>query len=185
MRERQPIVEYLAMHIPNLEVVWDTEGHAFHTFLAACVAAGDEPCVRLEDDVVLTKNFETKIQAVVDQVPANIVQFFSRSKYDGVKGSRWKGGGTFSMNQCYYLPAGMSTRLHRYYHDGWTRRVEDPMGYDTMMAEMLKGERYWVQVPSLVNHVVGKSAIDYRRAHTRQSTTFVDPELEGFPGELA
>ena len=86
------------------------------------------------------------------------------------------------MNQCYYLPAGSATRLTAF-ADAWTKYEQHPNGDDQLMAEWLQSEkaRYWVQVPSLVNHLVTVSMIDKRRSKYRQSTTFFDPEYDGSP----
>jgi len=45
---------------------------------------------------------------------------------------------------------------------------------DTMIGDWLKKrkERYWVVVPNLADHQIGKSAIDSRRSSKRVSKTF-------------
>lgn len=81
------------------------------------------------------------------------------------------------MNQCHYMPAGESRSLLAYAEawPGWTR---DPNGYDTMMNAYFRERKmkYWLHVPSLVQHRVCVSQIDRRRSSTsRLSRTFVDP----------
>ena len=188
MRERFDNVAYLERHIPNLEGVWDEKRDAMDTFLRACVASYGSSVVRLEDDVCLTVDFTAKAEAVIARYPLHVIQFFSRSKYDLTIGTRFKHGGTFSMNQCYYMPEGISEHLVEFYDSAeWqARKAEHPYGYDTMMAHMFKLQRraYLVSVPSLVEHAKIVSAIDSRRSRFRQSTTFTEPELGGFPYEL-
>ena len=177
-------VKYLKTHIPNLEVVWDEKRDAMDTFLRACVASYGSSVVRLEDDVCLTVDFTTKAEAVIAKYPLHVIQFFSRSKYDLTVGTRFKNGGTFSMNQCYYLPEGTSEHLVEFYDSAeWqARKSENPYGYDTMMAHVFKLQRrgYLVSVPSLVEHAESVSMIHPTRSRFRQSTTFSNPELRGY-----
>jgi len=178
-------VDYLRSHIPNLEVVWDEKCDAFDTFLRACVASYGSSVVRLEDDVCLTVDFTAKVEAVIAKYPQHVIQFFSRSKYDLTVGTRFKNGGTFSMNQCYYLPEGTSEHLVEFYDSQeWEVRkaANADGGYDTMMAHMFKLQRrsYLVSVPSLVEHAQITSLVGPRRSKFRQSTTFENPELRGY-----
>lgn len=182
--QREQNLEYLSRHIPNLEVVWDQTRNAMDTFLLACSEAGDDPVVRLEDDIVLTKDFVAKVTEVVEQHPETLIQFFSMRKADLTVGSRWENGASYLMNQCAYYPAGMSRRLIDFYHSpAWQAYTsEHPNGTDFMVQRMLQSEKqqYRLHCPSLVDHLVMKSVIDPRRSSKRQSKTFVDPELEGF-----
>tara|TARA_R110002020_G_scaffold453111_2_gene667789 strand:+ start:2328 stop:2909 length:582 start_codon:yes stop_codon:yes gene_type:complete len=183
--ERSENVEYLKTHIPNLEVVWDTKQDAMDTFLRGCQAGFGSAVVRLEDDILLTKNFTEKAEKFISLSPSHVIQFFSRSKDDLTKGTRLKPGGTFSMNQCYYLPHEVSEDLVRFYDSAeWqSRKLEHPYGYDTMMAHMFRLQKrpYILSVPSLVEHAQIVSRIDKRRSKFRQSKTFTDPELESYP----
>ena len=136
--------------------------------------AGDDPCVHMEEDVILTQDFKAKIEAAIAERPHEAIQFFSMRKADVEVGSRYDN--TFTGNLCFYLPAGYS-RYVRDYHNEWPDRLVDLNGYDLMMRAWLKSrkERYWVHIPSLVEHRVAKSVIDPRRSSKRQSFTFEDP----------
>lgn len=184
IESRAENIEYLKAHIPDLEVVWDEKRDAMDTFLRACAASHGSSVVRLEDDVCLTVDFTAKAEAVIAKYPQHVIQFFSRSKYDLTVGTRFKNGGTFSMNQCYYLPEGTSEHLVEFYSSAeWeARKIEHPSGYDVMMAHMFKLQRreYLVSVPSLVEHAVVVSEIHSTRSRFRQSTTFENPELRGY-----
>lgn len=144
------------------------------TFLAALRMAGDDPCVHMEDDVILTVDFRQKLEAVIEARPASIIQFFSMRKADREVGSRWDNA--FMMNQCFYLPAGYS-RLLADFHPTWERRIECPGGYDIMMQDWMRQrkERYWIHVPSLVEHREERSIAEPKRSPKRQSLTFEDP----------
>ena len=188
MGERSDNVAYLERHIPNLEVVWDQKHDAMDTFLRACQAGFGSDVVRLEDDICLTVGFIDKIEDAIRAHSDDVIQFFSRSKYDPSIGSRYRGGGTWLMNQCHYLPRGVCEDIVEFYGSpAWeARREEHPTGFDTLMGDLFKAQkrRYWVHVPSLVEHAKIASAIDSRRSRFRQSTTFTEPELGGFPYEL-
>ena len=184
VKDRMPNVEYLQKHIPNLVVVWDEQRNAMETFRRAWKQYQDIPTIRIQDDIILCKDFVAKATAVVNERPNDFIQFFSRSGKDELLGSRYKAGGTWMMNQCYYLPPNSATRLTAF-ADSWGKYDKHPNGDDQLMAEWMQSEkaRYWVHVPSLVNHLVTVSMIDKRRSKFRQSTTFFDPEYEGSPAK--
>ena len=173
--EREEHVVYLLNHLPDhVEVLYDRTRNAMITFLAAMEMAGDDPCVHLEDDVVLTKDFYPKLLNVIPSRPSNIIQFFSMREMDRVGGSRWDTN--FSMNQCTYLPRMYSRMILEYYPE-WEGKKKNPTAYDYLINDWLKTrqERYWLHVPSLVDHRVAKSLINPRRSSKRQSLTFEDP----------
>ena len=142
-------------------------------FRTALDMAGDDPVLMLEDDILLCPDFERRAEAAIREHPGHMIQFFSRSRKDPEAGSRWRPGSTFSMNQCHYLPAGEARALLDYLPQ-WRRASMTTAAYDWLIADYLsdRRERYWLHVPSLVDHRVGPSAIDKRRAHDRRSTTF-------------
>jgi hypothetical protein len=88
-------------------------------------------------------------------------------------GSRWDN--SFCMNQCHYMPAGHA-RMVWNYAQSWLGIIKDPIGYDTMMRDWMRRQRmkYWIHVPSLVQHRVAKSMIHPRRSSKRQAFTFGD-----------
>jgi hypothetical protein len=147
--------------------------------------AGDDPVIRLQDDIILTKNFLAKAEAVIAEHPDDVIQFFSMRKDDLTFGSRWCPGSTYLMNQCFYLPAGVSRQLIDFYWSPtWARYYEThPTADDSMMATMFQSQRrkYFLHVPSLVDHQKTRSVVNPRRSSSRQSLTFIDPEYENFP----
>ena len=174
MPKRLEFVSYLKKCLPNLEVCMDEKKDAMDTFVRAMYMAGDDPAIHIEDDIILTQNFYKKALSVIRDKPFSIIQFFSMRKADLTVGSRWDN--TFMMNQCHYHPPFYSKMIGDY-SKVWHRITEHPYGYDTMMQDWLKGrkEKYWIHVPSLVEHRVAKSQIDPRRSSKRQSLTFTDP----------
>ena len=92
VRERAPNVEYMKLHIPTLEVVWDTQGLQRATFLEALQLMGDDAFVYLEDDVILARQFCKKAETAIRQKPTAVIQFFSRRQDDIRVGSRCNRG---------------------------------------------------------------------------------------------
>lgn len=174
---REQFVEYLRAHIPMLVVIADRTRNALDTFVDACRSVGDGAAVHMEDDVLLTSEFVNRIESSIRTRPAMPIQFFSMRSADMTVGSREEPGRTFLMGQCFYLPAGVSAELARY-SQRWPRRNRHPTGLDMMVADYLaeQKQRYWIHVPSLVQHRKCKSAIDPRRASSRQSPTFENPD---------
>jgi len=171
--ERIAWLKELRAQIPQLEVIRDRTRVAFNTFLEALAICGTDPAVHLEDDIVLTSGFVVKIEREIAARPDRLIQFFSRRKEDPARGSREMPGSGFSFNCCFYLPSGYAAAL-RDYGLRWPKRQANPGGYDWMMGDWMKarGERYWLHVPSLVQHRVSPSIIDPRRAQRRVSATF-------------
>ena len=176
VKERKDFIEYLKINLPSAEWCFDEKKCAFDTFLRALKMANNEPCLHLEEDILITKDFEKKAKKVITQKPFNLIQFFSMRKADVDKKSRWDRN--FLMNQCFYAPPNYSRLILEYYNT-WSKvkLQEHPNGTDQMVCDFLKSrkEKYWISVPSLVQHRISVSMIDKRRGSTnRQSQTFVD-----------
>lgn len=173
---RVDFIDYLKRNLPQAEFCMDQKQCAFDTFLRSLEMAGDDPCIHMEEDVILTENFYEKIHKVINTKPFNLIQFFSMRKKDLTEGSRWDNN--YLMNQCFYAPPTYSHQLRKFY-DTWnlTERVKNPNGTDQMICDFLKSkkEKYWIHVPSLVDHRVSKSVIDPKRSSKRQSLTFENP----------
>lgn len=172
-------ISHLREQIPNLIVVQNNEG-AMEAFIEALEAAGDDSAVHLEDDIILCENFTETLEKAVEGHEGDVIQFFSMRKDDLTIGTRYIPGYKYLMNQCVYLPKGMSKELVEY-RKTWKRIEEHPTGTDVMVADFL-GERkikYLNWVPNLVDHMVGKSLINPKRSSKRQSLTFGNKHLGG------
>lgn len=178
-------ISNLQSAIPDLIVVKDRIHDAMDTFLLSLEMAGDDAAVNMEDDIILCKDFYTKINKVIAEHPNDVIQFFSMRKDDLTIGTRYINGSKFMMNQCFYMPAGMSKDLLNYAKTGkkkdGTLVIEDKSiaigaGYDILMAWYFKDNKikYLNYCPNLVNHIECKSEIDSRRSSKRQSLTFIE-----------
>lgn len=171
---REHYASHVQEQLPEVEVCFDDRGGAMQCFLKSLEMAGDDAVVNMEDDIVLASNFKVRVEAEVANRPNDVIQFFSMRKKDLTIGSRWDAGKSYLMAQCTYFPPKMSKGILAF-----ARKYENinhkshPL--DSMVADYLHAvkRRYWIHCPSLVDHRVGKSMIDPRRASTnRQSFTF-------------
>jgi len=179
MSSRQPCILYLKSLLPQAEFMIDVHGNAMAGFLCALRVSGADAVVHMEEDVIITSNFTKKIESVISKYPNNVIQFFSMRDKDITVGSRYEPGRTFCMGQCFYLPAGYSAAVLKYW-DRWPNKTRHPTGLDLMVGDFLKsrGEKYLISVPSLVNHRCTRSLIDPRRSSKRGARVFID----GVPG---
>lgn len=155
-------------------IVWDRAQDAFDTWQSVLKEAGTDAVVILEDDVELAPRWRIQVEKAVAVRPESVIQFFSMRQKDLTEGSRWEPGRTFMMNQCYYLPEGLAGELLEYSRTWLDRYPEEPNAYDMTMAKYMqeRGMKYWLHVPSLVQHEKWVSEIHSRRPRGRQSKTF-------------
>lgn len=174
--QRSRFLPYLKNHLPSAEIIMDDGGGAMQCFYQALKAAGDDAVIHMEDDVILTANFEAKAQEVIDCFKTMPIQFFSMRKADLVIGSRVEKGSKFLMGQCFYLPQGVSREILKF-APTWKKHGTHPTGLDTLVADFFAANKmsYCLHVPSLVDHRDCVSEINSRRSTKRQSLTFVDP----------
>lgn len=170
IKSRRAFVEEILKQIPEAEVLWDTSGNAMQSYLNACLIAGEDPVVLLEDDIILTDNFKAKIEKVIEKYPEMLINFFSLSKKH--LAPHFKRGREYCMNQCEYLPPGFASRVLEAYKT-WPDKEKHPTAYDFLVGYAWgRNTPYLVWCPSLVQHRQVKSAIDPRRSSKRQSVTF-------------
>ena len=155
-------------------IVWDSERHAYETFIDALrFAAALGAVIHMEDDVRLTEGWRAKAGAVIAAHGEEVIQFFSMRGADATVGSRTEPGRTFLMAQCFYVPARLAGPL-ALFAPGWPGRAQDPTGVDLAVRAFLvdRRESYHLHVPSLVQHQPWRSAINPRRGSGRQSGSF-------------
>lgn len=160
--------------IPNLELCVDYRKNAYLNFCAALELAGNDPCIHLEDDIILCDYFITLAKSEILKRPNEVIQFFSMRKKDDVLiGSRYIAGSRFISNLCFYLPEGLGLEILEF-SKTWIGLQEHPTGYDLMMADYLKSKKlkYWNVVPNLVDHKHCVSRINPHRSTYRKSFTF-------------
>lgn len=189
--ERAANVEYLARHIPQLEVVEDTHHvGGWITYQRILTQAGTEGYLHLEDDITLTRDFLAKADAVISSMNGLVpIQFFTIA--DGESGPR--SARTFNALLCAWIPHGHPPALNNFlscwrlrdmrtgrHPDRWDS-VNIDTSWDTATGEFWRslGLKFWMHMPSLVQHLPYRSTMGHPSG--RQSASFVDPETEGHP----
>ena len=190
VKRRIAVVAYLKQHVPGLEVVWDSSGKCIGGYVKALAQAGDDPFVLLEDDILLTQDFYSKITYEIAARPNDVIQFHSRSGKDQSVGSRYNPPRQFLNHQCVYFPPGMASQILAFsrqnaYTD-WTspRSFSDVLTQDYLSQNRIK---YWVSIPSLVDHLPDVSMVNSKRSKTgikRQARVFLNPESQNCPKTL-
>lgn len=173
---RERYRDYLSTRLPEAILIVDEEmSGARNCFHRALHRSANDPCIHMEDDVVISSQFEAMSKDAIDRHPSDVIQFFSMRKDDVRLGSRWDRGARFSMNQCFYLPAGMARDLLDYFPN-WHGQFVHKSANDIFIGDFLKSRklRYFIHVPSLVQHRNCVSVIDSRRSRNRQSATFAE-----------
>lgn len=147
---------------------------AWNNYVRGWELAGDDPCLQMDDDIILTDNFEEKIHYAISKFPNHVIQFFSMRKKDLEIGTRLEPGRTFMMQQCYYLPQGVAKGIAGFSKEFYEYTKEITCPTDHCIADYLSKMKmkYVIWIPNLVDHKVAKSAIDKRRSSKRQSLTF-------------
>lgn len=157
------------------EIVWDEKQDPFETWMRMLGQAGDDPVICLEDDVRVADDWRERIETVIAEHEHDVIQTFSLRGADARLGSRYMAGSTYLMNQCHYLPRGAAADLREFAQQWYAEhRDTHPTGMDTCVSRWLvaRRQRYWLEVPSLVQHEPWDSQIKASRARTRQSPTF-------------
>lgn len=170
VREREEYVNETLKQIPEAKVYWDDNHDMMKAYLHILEEIGTEPCVMMQDDVILTSNFKQKVEKVISMYPEILINFFSLSrKYTK---PHFKKGREYCMNQCVYLPKGFAQKILEAYKT-WDKKESNPTADDFLVGYAWGYDKpYLVWCPSLVQHREAKSIIDPRRSSKRQSITF-------------
>jgi len=175
--EREHLHPHLAERLPDATWLIDRDRSGMvESLLSAFKAQGVEDAVHLEDDVILTRGFEAKVMVARMEAPGSIVQMFSQRKADLERGSRWDRGAGFVNTQAFLVPGWIAPRLVESL-PLWDapERKKHRVG-DLSIAAFLAStyQRYWIHVPSLVQHRDTPSTLGHVSSRWH-SPTFVDP----------
>jgi hypothetical protein len=174
--QREHLHGYLARRVPDAVWCIDRAKDGRGNFVGAMRVQGDRDAVHLEDDVILTRDWQAKVAAAVAEAPGSVVQMFSRRKADLTTGSRWQAGRTFVNAQCWYLPGALAPAVVEHY-GSWTM---PGLLFDLGVADFLRERRlrYWLHAPSLVQHRTDEpSQVGHWQAASWSSPSFEDPWL--------
>lgn len=172
-----PVIEQLPEAIINFDNFTDCgkfQSTAWFNYQRSWLLAGDDSCVQMDDDIILTNDFKTKILDAIAMYPNYVIQFFSMRIKDLTIGTRIEHGSTFMMQQCYYLPKGIAKGIYEYSKKFYFRTEHTHCPTDICIAEYFKKHdmNYIIWCPNLVDHIGVQSKINKKRTSKRQSKTF-------------
>lgn len=178
---REKLAIKIKEQIPNLIVNYDDftdngkfTSTAWFNYQRGWEIAGDDACVQMDDDIILTKDFVKKIEKVILEYPNTIIQFFSMRKKDIDIGTRFEPLSNFTMQQCYYLPKGVAKKIYEFSHIFYKYTEHKFCPSDIAIADWGKANKmkYLIYCPNLVDHMQESSMINKIRSAKRQSKTF-------------
>jgi hypothetical protein len=178
------MVDYLGLHLPDLEVTWAT-GDPVVDFAASVAAAGRDDLVHFEDDATLCVDFVARAaEAIGDgRRPVNFFHY-SRPQHPEPTESQVRAGIEWWFNVGFFVPAELVPHLASY-----ARSWPNPRGHPRSWMDAIVGDfldacrrRNLVTVPALVQHTPLTSILHPGDdAKWRISNTFTCPELTGHP----
>ena len=174
--ERAHYLDHFRERLKNPIFVKDRKRSAMDTFLLSLEVVDNNPAIMFDDDALLCKGFEEKANKVIMSKPFTWINFFSMRKADIEIGSRFDNN--FIGMTGFYMPPNMCKPLVEHFHNYWVpanyEGNKPTSAVDLLVRSFLKKtkQKYWIEVPNLVDHRVGKSAIDSRRSSKRVSKTF-------------
>lgn len=92
----------------NYTLLVDTEHNPVGSFINQLKIINDYNAILLEDDVILCKNFKTKIESIIKKYKNNIINFFTKPNDWFTTHITLK---DFRYNQCTYYPKGLSDKV--------------------------------------------------------------------------
>jgi hypothetical protein len=93
----------------NYKVLIDTERKPIKSFIDQLRIISDDDAVLLEDDLILCKDFQNKIESVIEQHPNSVINFFEDPFMFYTTQTR--PGIKYRYNQCTYYPKGIAKQI--------------------------------------------------------------------------
>lgn len=189
--EREDFHRYLRERLPDAEwCIEQAESRGPAEFTATLGRAirmqGKSGAVHLDDDVILTRDFEAKVVAAVGPYWTSIVSLYSTRKTDGV--SKWCPASDFLHGPALYIPGSIAPTLADRFDQvveagvggsgGQLNGHRVDQGYVIAVVLRERGQRFRVHAPSLVQHRATGSTLGHPTKYAGrpwQSPTFTDP----------
>ena len=180
---RRDIVEgHILPQVPEALVHYDRDTYPMRAFIQTLRMAEGEPHVHMEDDIILTRNFQSKVEAAIAQHPDQVINFFRFKMREPFTSTKLMAASRYNNNPCVYFPSEVSSaaieleeRLRREESSGdRPLSIDLYSDLDGLIRKTLQArrEKFVLWHPSLVQHRVGTSSIS-GRAQVRVSPTFV------------
>ena len=178
VKSRQEYVNNMLQHVPDAIVHWDRTGDNILGSIHALRRAGPNPVVMMEDDLILCRNFRTRITSAILTKPNAIIKFFfwrnpgETQEFTQPFWCIWDG------SQCYYLPSGYARMLSDFMKNN-PKKAGPQRDKDTLVSKFCYEHKpeliHWKA--SLAQHIVGPSAESTKR-YDRRTRYFIDQDVE-------
>lgn len=146
----------------------DTEHKPVESFIKQLKTISNYDSVLLEDDVILCKDFKSRIEGVIKQYPKEVINFFTKPDFYFTTTKTLE---VFRSNQCTYYPKGVSNLIAECmlsFKD--TKTAYDIIEHWALQKLNLPHVQYR---PCLVQHIDNKSIIS-PGCHKRRTPYFID-----------
>lgn len=156
----------------NYETLVDTERKPIKSFIDQLKYISDNDAVLLEDDLILCKDFQNRIEEVIKQYPNMVINFFDdpfrfylTEERPGIK---------FRQNQCTYYPKGLAKQIADKMEEIWPKYPNEKQ-YDFLQSYAMDelGMSYISYRPCLVQHKHMDSIINPKLG-LRSTLYFID-----------
>lgn len=154
------------------ELLVDKEHNARKSFVEQleCLATLDEDVVILEDDIILCKDFDSRLKKCLEETNAKIVNFF----YDPLRYYKSRKTRCLLWNQCIWYSKSILKDLSVKMRELYTKHPEQP--HDEVENEAVNSLFLSVYVPRpcLVQHIDKGSLIQKEECGNRRTPYFID-----------
>lgn len=152
------------------ELLVDTEHQPLKSFIQQLEIISEYDAILLEDDLILCKDFKSKIETIIEQYKTRIINFFTFpwEYFETRETDR------FCYNQCTYYPKGIGKIIA----EEMKKYPTFTLGYDVLETRALKhlNIKHIAYRPCLIQHLDNDSFISKIQpvGHTRSSLYFID-----------
>ena len=151
----------------NYTLLVDNEHKCGTSFLKQLELINDYDAVLMEDDIILCKDFQKRIEEVISKYPNEIINFFT---IPTTYFKTYKGDG-FSYNQCTYFPKGIAKKLLSARNSKFHKESAEFLLNSMLCTTRIKHIKYR---PCLVQHIDDCSLMGHTYGGYRRSPFFID-----------
>lgn len=156
----------------DYETLVDTERKPIKSFIEQLRYISDNDAVLLEDDLILCKDFQNRIEEVIKQYPNSIINFFEDPFRFYLTETR--SGIKYRHNQCTYYPKGIAKQIADKMEEIWSKYPKEKQ-YDFLQSYAMDELKmnYISYRPCLVQHKHMESIINPELG-VRSTMYFID-----------
>lgn len=155
------------------ELLVDYEHNPVQSIIVQLKKISKSNSIFMEDDIILCKDFENRINEVIKKYPNQIINFYFQPLQYQVKGLRR--GKDFLFNQCVYYPRYITSKIAKEMEILLEEGFKFDQ-YDRLQAKAMErlGIDFISYRPMLVQHKKGPSLLNNNWTNGAQTIYFVD-----------